>query len=77
MDIHRLAKCAEVIVAHDSEDSAYAYNDVFRTFAYQLDVRDRLPWTSLLSNYVDVSQWSVETEALGRRKPEEFGEVEE
>ena len=59
VDIERLAKHAEVIVVHDTEDPTYGYDSVFGAFAYRLDYRDERPWTTLLSNYVDVSRWSI------------------
>ena len=69
VDIERLAKHAEVVVVHDTEDSTYGYDSIYDSFAYRLDDRDERPWTTLLSNYVDVSRWSIMGKKLRLRGP--------
>ena len=64
VDIARLAEHADVVVVHDTEDPAYAYDSVFATYKYRLDDRARNPWTTLLSNYVDVSAWPIRAGTL-------------
>lgn len=68
VDIARLADRADVVVVHDTEDSTYGYDSVFHLFRYRYDDRDRRPWTTLLSNRIDVSEWSVKTDDLIPRK---------
>lgn len=64
VDIARLAKHAEVVVVHDTEDATYGYDRIFGAYKYRLDDRDRRPWTTILSNYVDVSCWSIKAGRL-------------
>ena len=64
IDIARLAKQADVIVVHDTEDAVYGYDRIFGTFAHRLDHRADKPWTTLLSNYIDVAKWSIQGDGL-------------
>ena len=64
IDIARLADHADVIVVHDTEEAAYGYDHVLSTFKYRLDDRAREPWTTLVSNQIDVSRWSLRMEKL-------------
>lgn len=64
VDIGRLAEHADVIVVHDTQDGTFGYEAAFSSFKYRLDYRDDPPWTTLLSNYVDVSSWSIRAEGL-------------
>lgn len=64
VDIARLAAHAEVVVVHDTQDATFGYEPVFDTFKYRLDYREDAPWTTLLSNYVDVSRWSIKADGL-------------
>ena len=59
VDIVRLAQITQVLVVHDTEDHRYGYDDLLDTFAYRLDHRVHVPWTTLLSNFVDVSLWTI------------------
>ena len=59
IDIARLADRADVIVVHDTEEPAYGYDRVLSTFKYRLDDRSCTPWTTLLSNTLDVSSWTI------------------
>lgn len=59
VDIARLARHAQVIVVHDTEDHRYGYGDLLDTFAHRLDYCSHRPWTSLLSNFIDVSCWDI------------------
>lgn len=71
VDITRLAEHADVVVVHDTQDATFGYETVFDAFKYRLDYREDAPWTTLLSNYVDVSSWSIRAEGLvsdGRRQ---------
>jgi hypothetical protein len=59
VEIARLAHRAELLVVHDTESPEYSYEAIIGSFAYRLDYREQLPWTTLLSNYVDVSGWRI------------------
>jgi hypothetical protein len=58
VDIQRLVNRAQVLVVHDTEDPSYGYDQIFGAFKYRVDFRDQHPWTTLLSNFVDVSRWT-------------------
>jgi hypothetical protein len=58
VDIRRLAHRAQVIVIHDTESPIYGYEDVLKSFAHRLDCRALTPWTTLVSNFVDVALWT-------------------
>ena len=60
VELRRLAFRAQVIVVHDTEDPEYGYETLFGAFAYRRDDRTYKQWTTLLSNYVDVSDWSIQ-----------------
>lgn len=68
-DIARLAERAEVLVLHDSEEPTYKYDQIFGDFAHRQDFKDLAPWTTLLSNYVDVSSWTIMADKLIPKKP--------
>jgi len=68
VDIQRLADRADVVILHDTEEAAYEYERVYDKFAYRLDHRDRVPWTTILSNTVDVAQWLIGGDALVPRE---------
>lgn len=59
IDVARLAKYAQVIVMHDTEpeaDRGYKYSKVFPLFKYKFDFKKYKPWTSAVSNFVDVKK---------------------
>jgi hypothetical protein len=58
VDIERLARRAQILVVHDTEDHRYGYGDLLDTFAHRFDDRSHQSWTTLLSNFVDVSHWT-------------------
>jgi hypothetical protein len=61
--IKKHADEAEVIIVHDTEPSAeYVYHmgEVLRSFKYRKDYSpEGMPWTTVVSNYVDVSKWEI------------------
>lgn len=59
VDIARLAYRAELIVVHDTNSPEYGYEPIIDSFAYRLEYREYQQWTTLLSNYVDVSGWRI------------------
>ena len=59
VDIARLAYRAELIVVHDTDSPEYGYEAILDSFAHRLEYREHQQWTTLLSNYVDVSGWTI------------------
>ena len=57
IDLARLVQVTQVIVVHDTEHPDYGYDRIFGLFKYRLDYKTHVPWTSLLSNHIDVSGW--------------------
>jgi hypothetical protein len=60
IDIAWLAQRAKVIVVHDTESKEYGYDGIFGLFQYSTTFRNHVPWTSVLSNFVNVSDWTFE-----------------
>lgn len=57
-DIKRLANCAKYIVIHDTEpevEKSYHYSNIWDLFQYRYDYTRCLPWTSVVSNFADLS----------------------
>ncbi len=51
-------KNADLIVLHDTEESThYGYDKVFPLFKYRYDWKGCYPWTSVVSNVIDVTKW--------------------
>lgn len=59
IEVGRLLYRALVVVCHDSEEPSYQYEGRFQWYRHRLDVNIGGPQTTLVSNYLDVSQWSV------------------
>ncbi len=57
VDIDRYKNSAEVIVVHDTETMSYNYEPVFSNFKYRYDYKRYDIYTTLVSNFVDVSQF--------------------
>jgi hypothetical protein len=59
VEIKRLKDCADLIVVHDTEperNDSYGYAAVLDLFKYRYDYKKILPWTSILSNFIDLSE---------------------
>lgn len=59
IDIARAAFIAEIIVAHDTEISAdhgYQMRDALKTFKYMKDYETSGAWTTMVSNFIDVTK---------------------
>jgi len=54
--ISRLRQHAELIVVHDTEHRLYAYEPVLSTFKHRVEWRRYAPWTSVVSDTVDL-EW--------------------
>lgn len=62
VDIARLAHYARYVVIHDTEPASerfYRYNRVFPQYKYRYDFTALSPHTTVLSNFVDLSSFSV------------------
>lgn len=59
IEVGRLQYRALVVVCHDSEEAAYQYEGRFQWYRHRLDVNIGGPQTTLVSNYLDVSKWSI------------------
>jgi hypothetical protein len=61
IDITWLAQRAKVVVVHDTESNEYGYDGIFDLFQYHTTFQGHVPWTSVLSNFIDVSSWSFKS----------------
>jgi hypothetical protein len=62
IDILRLADCTDYIVVHDTnrnQDKHYHYRDIFPQFKYRYDYTAVKPYTTVLSNRVNLESFSV------------------
>jgi hypothetical protein len=62
IDLERAANIAQVIVVHDTEPSAdhgYQVRDVLKTFKYLKDYETPGAWTTVVSNFIDISKWNI------------------
>ena len=58
IDVARLADYADYIVMHDTEpesDKSNKYSEIWDLFEYRHDYTKCLPWTSVVSNFYDLS----------------------
>lgn len=59
VEIGRLAYKAELLVIHDTDEPEYGYGPFLDSFRYRFDFREYQQWTTVVSNYVDVSDWRI------------------
>lgn len=57
VDAIRLKDKADYIVLHDTQSNDYKYNEVWKHFKYRYDWKACKPWTSVVSNFKDISKW--------------------
>lgn len=58
--VKRLANHAQVVIIHDSQGRSgkhYHYNEIYPLFKYLYCYNKALPYTTVLSNFIDVSKW--------------------
>jgi hypothetical protein len=55
IDVHRFRKLAEIIVVHDTETHTYDFEGAFSNFKYRYDYMRYDRYTTLVSNFIDVS----------------------
>lgn len=58
-DIERLRDHAGLVLAHDSETPTYGYDAVFPLYKFRKDYDVVRPWTTILSNSIDVRGWDL------------------
>jgi len=51
VEIGRVREHAQLIVAHDTENSQCEYGSVLPRFSYRYDMKTNTPWTSVVSMY--------------------------
>jgi hypothetical protein len=62
IEARRLANFAKYVVLHDTEpsyDKEYKYSEIYPLFKYRYDFKDALPNTSVLSNFVDLTNFKI------------------
>jgi hypothetical protein len=62
VDIRRLANYAKYLVIHDSQmriNKILHYRDIFPLFKWQYNYTDYMPHTTVLSNFVDLSNFHI------------------
>jgi hypothetical protein len=57
-DIEWLARRARVVVVHDTESKDYGYEQMAGWFRHEKIYKDLTPWTTVFSNFIDVSTWT-------------------
>ena len=51
-----LKDSADYIILHDSQDEkTYGYDEVYKHFKYRYDYKEAKPWTTVVSNFKDLS----------------------
>ena len=59
-EIKRLANSAQCIIIHDSywkSEKHYHYKEIYSLFKYRYDYTKVKPYTTILSNFIDVAKW--------------------
>jgi len=55
--LQKLLGKAKFVVMHDTESEAYGYNQYFHLYKYRFDYKIYYPWTTVVSNDIDVTKW--------------------
>lgn len=61
-DVIKFKDKAKIIVIHDTEPSAdhgYQMSKVWHLFKYKIDYKTNGAWTTAVSNFIDVTKWSI------------------
>lgn len=60
IEARRLTNVAEFVVIHDSEpERRCRYQDIYPLFKYRFDYKEFTPWTTVLSNFVNLADFKV------------------
>ena len=62
IDAGRFANNAKYIILHDSEpknDYRYRYSEIYPLFKYRFDFNEVIPHTTVLSNFVDLTNFKI------------------
>lgn len=56
----RLANVAKFVIIHDSEPNRNCnYDEIYHLFKYRFDYKKSTPWTTVLSNFVDLTDLKI------------------
>lgn len=73
VDLARCAQHATFVVVHDTEQGGagdYRYDEAWPLYKYRRDFTDYPAWATVVSNFVDVTQWNWDLLATtGRPQP--------
>lgn len=58
-DIEKLANFAKYVIVHDTSDKVYDYDKVFSLFKYRYDYKGAFPHTTILSNFVPLTNFKI------------------
>jgi hypothetical protein len=60
IDAIRFKDAAQLVVIHDTErdDENYRNRDIWPHFKYRFDYKDATPWTSIVSNTIDLTNFA-------------------
>lgn len=70
-DIKWLAQHAKIVVAHDTNSKDY-FDQICGLFRYSTTYKRHMPWTSVFSNFIDVSAWTFDAESSPTLRPLKF-----
>jgi hypothetical protein len=59
VDIVKLAYRAELLVIHDTDEPEYGFEPILSSFTSRFDYREYKQWTTVVSNYRDLSNWRI------------------
>lgn len=67
-DIRWLAQHSKIVVAHDTNSEDY-FDQICGLFRYCTTYKRHMPWTSVFSNFIDVSEWTFDAERSVTQRP--------
>jgi hypothetical protein len=56
IDVEKFKNSAQIIVVHDTQQPTYEYEPVLETFTYRYDYKRYSVYTTIVSNFIDVSK---------------------
>lgn len=60
IEARALANTAKFVVIHDSEPNRNCkYDEIYHLFKYRFDYKESTPWTTILSNFVDLTDLKI------------------
>lgn len=69
IDAIRFKDSADLVVIHDTErdDDNYRNREIWPHFKYRFDFKECRPWTTIVSNKIDLSDFNERYEAIGKK----------